>query len=136
MSLIELIDFPVLGDNRGKLVAIEGNRHIPFEIKRVYYIYGSSSDVARGFHAHKELRQVAVCLSGQCRIVMDDGSKKEDVILDNPSQALLIDKMQWHEMYGFSDDCVLMVLASQPYDESDYIRDYDVFKLEVINVKV
>ncbi|KHN59331.1 sugar 3,4-ketoisomerase [Aeromonas hydrophila] len=127
MSLIELIDFPVLGDNRGKLVAIEGNRHIPFEIKRVYYIYGSSSDVARGFHAHKELRQVAVCLSGQCRIVMDDGSKKEDVILDNPSQALLIDKMQWHEMYDFSSDCVLMVLASDIYDESDYIREYENF---------
>ncbi|WP_323952584.1 sugar 3,4-ketoisomerase [Aeromonas hydrophila] len=127
MSLIELIDFPVLGDNSGRLVAIEGNRHIPFEIKRVYYIYGISSDAARGFHAHKELRQVAVCLSGQCRIVMDDGSKKEDVILDNPSQALLIDKMQWHEMYDFSSDCVLMVLASDIYDESDYIRDYEKF---------
>ncbi|MFM5361292.1 FdtA/QdtA family cupin domain-containing protein [Aeromonas veronii] len=129
MSLIELIDFPVLGDHRGKLVAIEGNRHIPFEIKRVYYIYGSSSDVARGFHAHKELRQVAICLSGQCRIVMDDGSKKEDVILDNPSQALLIDRMQWHEMYDFSSDCVLMVLASDIYDESDYIRNYESFIL-------
>lgn len=127
MSLIELIDFPVLGDNRGKLVVIEGNRHVPFEIKRVYYIYGTSPDVARGFHAHKELRQVAVCLSGQCRIVMDDGSKKKDVILNSPSQALLVDKMQWHEMYDFSSDCVLMVLASNVYDESDYIRDYERF---------
>ncbi|MGS3136637.1 FdtA/QdtA family cupin domain-containing protein [Aeromonas sanarellii] len=127
MSLVELIDFPVLGDNRGKLVVIEGNRHVPFEIKRVYYIYGTSPDVARGFHAHKELRQVAVCLSGQCRIVMDDGSKKEDVTLKSPSQALLVDKMQWHEMYDFSSDCVLMVLASNVYDESDYIRDYESF---------
>ncbi|WP_421353199.1 sugar 3,4-ketoisomerase [Aeromonas taiwanensis] len=127
MSLIELIDFPVLGDNRGKLVAIEGNRHVPFEIKRVYYIYGTSPDVARGFHAHKQLRQVAVCLSGQCRIVMDDGSKKKDVILNSPSQALLIDRMQWHEMYDFSSDCVLMVLASDVYDESDYIRGYESF---------
>lgn len=127
MSLVELIDFPVLGDNRGKLVVIEGNRHVPFEIKRVYYIYGTSPDVARGFHAHKELRQVAVCLSGQCRIVMDDGSKKKDVILNSPSQALLVDKMQWHEMYDFSSDCVLMVLASNVYDESDYIRDYESF---------
>lgn len=127
MSLIELIDFPVLGDNRGKLVAIEGNRHIPFEIKRVYYIYDTSPDVARGFHAHKGLRQVAVCLSGQCRIVMDDGSKKEDMILNSPSQALLIDKMQWHEMYDFSSDCVLMVLASDEYDENDYLRDYQTF---------
>lgn len=127
MSLIKLIDFPVLGDNRGKLVAIEGNRHIPFEIKRVYYIYGTSSDVARGFHAHRELRQVAVCLSGQCRIVMDDGSKRKDVILNSPSQALLIEKMQWHEMYDFSSDCVLMVLANDVYDEFDYIRDYESF---------
>lgn len=127
MSLIELIDFPILDDNRGKLVVIEGNRHVPFEIKRVYYIYGTSPDVARGFHAHKELRQVAVCLSGQCRIVMDDGSKKKDVILNSPSQALLVDKMQWHEMYDFSSDCVLMVLASNIYDESDYIRDYENF---------
>lgn len=133
MNLIKLIDFPVLGDNRGKLVAIEGNRHVPFEIKRVYYIYGTSSEVARGFHAHKELRQAAVCLSGQCRIVMDDGSKKEDVILNNPSQALLIDRMQWHEMYDFSSDCVLMVLASDIYNESDYIRRYDDFIEEASN---
>lgn len=133
MSLIEMFDFPVLGDARGKLVAIEGNRHIPFEIKRVYYIYGTLPDVARGFHAHKELRQVAICLSGQCRIVMDDGSKKEDVILNNPSQALLIDRMQWHEMYDFSSDCVLMVLASDIYNESDYIRRYDDFIEEASN---
>lgn len=133
MSLIKLIDFPVLGDNRGNLVAIEGNRHIPFEIKRVYYIYGSSSDVARGFHAHRELRQVAACLSGQCRIVMDDGSKKEDVILNSPSQALLIEKKQWHEMYDFSSDCILLVLASAIYDESDYIRKYDDFLKECSN---
>lgn len=127
MSLIEMFDFPVLGDARGKLVAIEGNRHIPFEIKRVYYIYGTLPDVARGFHAHKELRQVAICLSGQCRIVMDDGNKKDEVVLNSPSQALLVDRMQWHEMYDFSSDCVLMVLASDVYDESDYIRDYESF---------
>ncbi|GKR06553.1 dTDP-6-deoxy-3,4-keto-hexulose isomerase [Aeromonas caviae] len=127
MSLIEMFDFPVLGDARGKLVAIEGNRHIPFEIKRVYYIYGTLPDVARGFHAHKELRQVAICLSGQCRIVMDDGNKKDEVVLNSPSQALLIDKMQWHEMHDFSSDCVLMVLASDVYDESDYIRGYESF---------
>jgi len=74
-----------------------------------------------------------VCLSGQCRIVMDDGSKKEDVILNNPSQALLIDRMQWHEMYDFSSDCVLMVLASDIYNESDYIRRYDDFIEEASN---
>lgn len=127
MSLITLIDLPVLGDERGSLVALEGNRNIPFEIKRVYYIYGTQKGVARGFHAHKELKQVAICLSGSCRFVMDDGVKKNEVILNSPSQGLLIDVMQWHEMYDFSEDCILLVLASDIYDEADYIRNYDSF---------
>jgi len=127
MSLITLIDLPVLGDERGSLVALEGNRNIPFEIKRVYYIYGTQKGVARGFHAHKELKQVAICLSGSCRFVMDDGVKKNEVILNSPSQGLLIDVMQWHEMYDFSEDCILLVLASDIYDEADYIRSYDDF---------
>lgn len=127
MSLITLIDLPVLGDERGSLVVLEENRNIPFEIKRVYYIYGTQKGVARGFHAHKELKQVAICLSGSCRFVMDDGLKKNEVILNSPSQGLLIDVMQWHEMYDFSEDCILLVLASDIYDEADYIRDYDSF---------
>lgn len=131
MSLINLIDFPALGDDRGALVALESNRHIPFDIKRVYYIYGTSQGVARGFHAHKNLRQVAICLKGSCRFVMDDGKDKQDVILATPDKGLLIDAMQWHEMYDFSEDCVLLVLADQLYDESDYIRDYNCFLEEV-----
>ncbi|HHQ4668753.1 TPA: sugar 3,4-ketoisomerase [Aeromonas veronii] len=127
MSLITLIDLPVLGDERGSLVALEGNKNIPFEIKRVYYIYGTQKGVARGFHAHKELKQVAICLSGSCRFVMDDGVKKNEFILNSPSQGLLIDVMQWHEMYDFSEDCILLVLASDFYDEADYIRNYDSF---------
>lgn len=136
MSLINLIDFPALKDERGALVALEANRQIPFDIKRVYYIYGTEKGAARGFHAHKKLKQLAVCIKGSCRFVMDDGSNKQEVILSTPDKGLLIDAMQWHEMYDFSDDCVLMVLANMPYDESDYIRDYDVFKTEVINVKI
>lgn len=127
MSVIKLIDFPMLGDERGSLVALEGNKNIPFDIKRVYYIYGTQEGVSRGFHAHKELKQVAICLNGRCRFVMDDGVDKSEVILDSPSQGLLIDVMQWHEMHDFSKDCVLMVLADQVYDESDYIRDYGDF---------
>lgn len=128
MNLIKLIDFPVLGDARGSLVALESNNQIPFDIKRVYYIYGTEQGVARGFHAHKALKQVAICISGSCCFMMDDGLNKEEVVLNSPSQGLLIDVMQWHEMYDFSDDCVLMVLANQRYDESDYIRDYEEFK--------
>ncbi|WP_411685427.1 sugar 3,4-ketoisomerase [Aeromonas caviae] len=127
MSLINLINFPALGDERGALVALEANRQIPFDIKRVYYIYGTAQGVARGFHAHKALKQVAICLKGSCRFVMDDGKDKQDVILATPDKGLLINAMQWHEMYDFSEDCVLMVLADQLYDESDYIRDYDYF---------
>jgi dTDP-4-dehydrorhamnose 3,5-epimerase-like enzyme len=125
--LIELIDFRVLGDDRGSLIALEAHAHIPFNIRRVYYLYGTKQGVARGFHAHKQLKQVAICIKGSCRFVMDDGDKKQEVILSTPDKGLLINAMQWHEMYDFSEDCVLMVLADHPYDESDYIRDYDEF---------
>lgn len=135
MSLINIIDFPVLGDERGSLVALEANCHIPFEIKRVYYIYGTVKGVARGFHAHKVLKQVAICIKGSCRFVMDDGEDKQEVILSTPNKGLLIDAMQWHEMYDFSEDCVLMVLADQFYDESDYIREYSKF-IEATNIHV
>ena len=127
MSLIHWIDFPKIGDDRGSLVALEGNKNIPFYIKRVYYLFDLQSDIPRGFHAHKELVQVAVCVKGCCDILMDDGKSKEIVTLDSPEKGLLIDVMQWHEMRNFSDDCVLLILASDYYDESDYLRNYDDF---------
>lgn len=131
MNLIKLIDLPCLGDERGSLVAIEGNKNIPFDIKRAYYIFGTKKGIARGFHAHKELKQVAVCIAGKCRMVLDDGNIKEGVCLDSATKGVLIEDMIWHEMHDFSDDCVLLVLASEYYDESDYIRDYQSF-LEVL----
>lgn len=127
MSLIHLIDLPSLGDDRGSLVALEANRHIPFEVKRVYYIFGTKPGVSRGFHAHKNLQQFAVCVSGKCRMLLDDGIKKESIWLDSPTKGLLIGNNVWREMHEFSDDCVLLVLASEHYDESDYIRDYSEF---------
>ncbi|MDV5860884.1 FdtA/QdtA family cupin domain-containing protein [Pseudomonas mendocina] len=127
MELIKLIELPPLGDERGSLVAIEANRHIPFEVKRVYYIFGTQSGVSRGFHAHKNLQQLAVCVTGKCRMLLDDGIKKESVWLDSPTKGLLIGNNLWREMHEFSDDCVLLVLASEYYDESDYIRDYSDF---------
>jgi len=131
MSLVQMIDFQVLGDDRGSLVALETGKEVPFDVKRVYYIFGTEAGVARGFHAHKALKQVAVCVSGSCRFVLDDGKNKQEVLLDSPNHGLLIEHMIWHEMYDFSEDCVLMVLASEHYDEDDYIRDYDVFLREV-----
>ncbi|RME81792.1 MAG: WxcM-like domain-containing protein, partial [Zetaproteobacteria bacterium] len=118
----------VKGDERGKLVALEPGNPIPFEIKRVYYIYGTKPGVARGFHAHKELEQVAVCVSGRCRMVLDDGQRREKAWLDRPDRGLYIGRMIWHEMHDFSEDCVMVVLASELYSESDYIRSYEVFR--------
>jgi len=127
VSLIKMVDFQVLGDERGSLVALEMGKQIPFDVKRVYYIFGTKEGVARGFHAHKVLRQIAFCVSGSCRFVLDSGDKRGEVILDSPNQGLLIEHMVWREMYDFSEDCVLLVLASEHYDEADYIRDYDEF---------
>ncbi|BAJ01453.1 sugar 3,4-ketoisomerase [Shewanella violacea] len=127
MSLIKIIDFKSLGDERGDLVSLEGNKDIPFDIKRVYYIFGTESSVSRGFHAHKNLQQVAICVKGSCKIILDDGNIREDVILNSPFKGLYINSMKWREMHDFSEDCVLMVLASSFYDEADYIRDYQEF---------
>lgn len=131
MSLVQWIPFPSLGDERGSLIALEAEKVIPFAIKRIYYIFGTQPGVARGFHAHKVLKQVAVCVSGKCRMLLDDGKNKESVWLDSPSKGILIDAMVWHEMHDFSSNCVLLVLASDYYDEADYIRNYADFIKEV-----
>nr|WP_299239824.1 FdtA/QdtA family cupin domain-containing protein [uncultured Halomonas sp.] len=127
MSLFQWIDFPPLGDDRGSLVALEGNQTVPFDVRRVYYIFGTQTGVARGFHAHKALKQVAVCVTGKCRMVLDNGITREDAWLDSPTKGLYISEMLWREMHDFSPDCVLLLLASEHYDEADYIRDYNVF---------
>ncbi len=127
MSLIRLINLPSLGDDRGSLVSIEATNHIPFEVKRVYYIYQTKLGISRGFHAHKNLQQLAVCVAGKCRFLLDDGVTRESVWLDTPDKGLLIGNNVWREMHDFSEDCVLLVLASEHYDESDYIRDYSIF---------
>ncbi len=127
MNLFEWIDLPSLGDDRGSLIVFEGSRAVPFEINRVYYMFGTKQGVTRGFHAHKNLLQVAVCIVGKCRMIFDDGVNREDTWLDSPSKGLFIKNMVWHEMHDFSDDCVLLVLASDHYDETDYIREYGEF---------
>ncbi len=127
MSLIKWAHFPALGDERGSLVALEAGNTVPFDIKRVYYIFGTEKNVARGFHAHHNLQQVAICVTGKCRMILDDGNTREEVWLDSPTKGLLIGDLVWREMHDFSEDCVLLVLASEYYDENDYIRDYDKF---------
>ena len=131
MSLIKFIEFPALGDERGSLVALESEKTVPFPIKRVYYIFGTNAGVSRGFHAHKRLQQVALCITGKCRMILDDGRQRDEVWLDSPNKGLIIGDLVWREMHDFSEDCVLLVLASEHYDEDDYMRDYDEFKNQV-----
>jgi len=125
---IKFYDFPVRGDDYGSLIAIEANKDIPFEIKRAYYIFATKMDVRRGLHAHKELEQIAVCVSGSCRFYLDDGYEKTEVLLNSSSRGLYIGKMIWREMCDFTPDCVLLILASLHYDLSDYVRNYEEFK--------
>jgi len=132
--LKSIINFEIKGDERGSLISLEENKNIPFDIKRVYYIFGTKIGVRRGFHAHKKLKQLLVCVSGSCKILLDDGKSKEEISLDNPSKGLLIESMIWREMFDFSPDCVLMVLANEVYDENDYLRDYQQF-LSYLNKK-
>ena len=115
------------GDDRGMLVALEEGKEIPFDVKRVYYMYDTVEGVRRGFHAHKCLEQILICVHGSCKILLDNGKEKEIVSLDTPYEGLYISNDTWREMYDFSPDAVLMVLASELYDEADYIRDYDEF---------
>lgn len=124
---INLIALQKHGDERGMLIALEQMANIPFEIKRVYYMYGTQANVRRGYHAHRNLTQFAIPVCGSCRFHLDDGKEKIDVLLDDPSQGLLIEPSIWHEMYDYSDDCILLVLADDVYSESDYIRNYDDF---------
>jgi len=124
---IKTINFPIKGDSRGSLIALEGNKDIPFEIKRVYYIFDTKKDVIRGHHAHKTLEQVLICVSGSCTIVLDDGKERSEVLLDKPNIGLYVGPNMWREMKDFTPDAVLLVLASDLYDEADYIRDYSEF---------
>lgn len=123
----KIIDFQKHGDQRGQLVALETNKEIPFDIKRVYYLYETTPNVRRGYHAHKALQQVLICVHGSCKIHLDNGSDTAEVLLDKPYEGLYVTNNMWREMYDFSSDAVLLVLASEHYDESDYIRNYEDF---------
>ena len=126
-----LLNFNVHGDYNGKLVALEKGNDFPFEIKRVYYIWDTTKNVIRGKHAHRKLEQVIICTSGSCDFILDSGNERTTVHLDNPTQGLYIKHNIWREFTNFSPDCVVMVLASEYYDENDYIRDYNTFLQEV-----
>lgn len=119
--------FPPHGDDRGQLIAIEEGKDLPFDVKRVYYIYDTLPGVRRGFHAHRNLQQILICVNGSCKIHLDNGHDTAEVTLDKPYEGLYISNDMWREMYDFTPGAVLLVLASEFYDEADYIRDYDTF---------
>lgn len=128
ISNVSEISFLEKADGRGKLIALESSLNIPFDIKRVYYLYDSNVDGARGFHAHIKLRQVLLCVSGSCKVHLESSAGVVVHELNSPSHGLLVEGVVWREMKNFSKDCVLLVLASELYDEQDYIHDHDQFK--------
>ena len=131
---VTMYRFPPHGDERGQLIAIEEGKDLPFDVKRVYYIYDTLPGVRRGFHAHKCLEQILVCVSGSCKVHLDDGSDTAEVTLDKPWEGLYIANDTWREMYDFTPGAVLLVLASEFYDEADYIRNYEDF-LKLVEAK-
>lgn len=130
-KMYEILNFKDLGDERGKLVVIEGGMAVPFEIKRVFYIYGSDATVVRGQHANRNSEFVLINVSGKSKVMVTDGEKKEVVTLDKPMMGVYLPKMVWKEMYDFSPDSVLLVLTNTHYDGDEYIRNYDEFLKEV-----
>lgn len=127
----KLIEFPQKGDDRGHLVVIEGNTDIPFDIKRVFYIYGSDHGVVRGRHANYNSEFVLINVSGTSKVKVDDGKNQKVFDLDRPHIGIYLPKLVWKDMYDFSQDSVLLCLSSEHYDADEYIRDYDKY-LEVM----
>lgn len=134
MSLIDqcrILYFQELGDERGHLVAAEGMKEIPFEIKRVFYIYGSNSSVVRGQHANRESEFVLINVAGTSKVKVTDGKQERIIELNKPNMGVYIPKMIWKDMYDFSTESVLLVLASSIYDNSEYIRSYEDYLIEI-----
>lgn len=128
----EELYFDVLGDERGALIALQGNQQIPFSFQRVFYIYNVNDDGKRGCHANRKSEFVLICLHGKCRVkIRCDKEREEIVVLDSPNKGLWLDKMVWKEMYDFSRDAVLMVISNELYDPEEYVNDFEQYISEV-----
>lgn len=123
----KIIELPELGDERGNLVVCEGGQDIPFEIKRAFYMYGTDSTMVRGSHANRKSEFVLINVAGKSKVKLDDGFSTTIIELNKPRMGLYIPPMLWKDMYDFSEDSVLLVLSSEHYDDSEYIRDYDEY---------
>lgn len=124
----KMLEFKQNGDERGYLVVVEGLKDIPFEIKRMFYIYGTEADVVRGNHANLRSEFVLINLVGTSKVKVDNGEEQRVFVLDRPHIGIYLPRMYWKEMYEFSPDSVLMVLASEAYDPQEYVKSYDEFK--------
>lgn len=130
---VEMLEFSELGDERGHLVIVEGNQSIPFDIKRIFYIYGSDTDVIRGQHANRKTEFVLINVAGTSKVMVKDGKGNEAIFsLNRPHTGIYLPKMVWKDMYDFSEDSVLLCLASEHYDAEEYIRDYDEY-VRIVN---
>lgn len=127
LDLVKIIDFPKISDHRGNLSFIESNKHIPFDIKRIYYLYDSPTESERGEHGHKKLQQIIIAISGSFNFTLDDGYNRKNFYLENPWQGLYVPPMMWRELNNFSSGSVCLVLASDFYSEDDYYRNYEDF---------
>ncbi|SAL61449.1 sugar 3,4-ketoisomerase [Caballeronia telluris] len=127
---ISVMDLPKITDPRGNLTFIEGNRHVPFDVQRVYYLYDVPSGGMRAGHAHHELQQIIIAVSGSFDLVLDNGFERRVLTCNRPSSGVLIRSLVWRELNNFSSGAVCLVLASKLYDENDYIRDYQTFLRE------
>ncbi|MCQ2562709.1 MAG: FdtA/QdtA family cupin domain-containing protein [Alphaproteobacteria bacterium] len=127
-----LINFTTHGDNRGFLTVFQNNANLPFTLRRIFYSFGIPVKARRGCHANRESEFVVVSVAGSCTVLVDDGTSRQEFVLDSPQQGLYCGKMTWKEMYNFSPDNVLLVLASTEYDDKEYIKDYEQFKKEVL----
>lgn len=126
--MYRLLEFEKIGDERGWLTPVESYSDIPFLIKRIYFIHGTGEDIKRGMHAHKNLEQVIICLAGSCTLFLDNGFQNEEILLVDNNKGVYLKDLVWRELYNFSRNCILLVLASDHYYEGDYIRDYNSFK--------
>lgn len=132
INRVKMLEFPQYGDERGHLVIVEGGQDVPFEIKRAFYIYGSNKDVIRGQHANRKTEFVLINVAGKSKVRVKDGEGNEAIYcLERPHTGIYLPTMVWKDMYDFSDDSVLLCLASEHYDASEYIRDYSVFEAEI-----
>lgn len=134
MLQLKYFTVPFKGEEGAPLAVYEANKDLPFEIKRVYFIYGTNTNVKRGKHAHKKLKQAIVCVKGSCKITFDDGINKKTIFLNDPHKAVYLEPQYWHELHDLSADAVLVVMCDDYYNEDDYLRSYDDF-LEFYKIK-